>query len=192
MATICKVTEPEIKEIINQGDIFRDVTYIYKTVEEGDRIIITEFTFPYSIVLSQSCDVYAMNQLMKTGGKTLKFMPSILMSPIFDIKSMQDGTSFGNIVSNLDLKLEHDSNILTKSDDSVLKKDYHYRFHKFEMGGCYSELFETSVIDFKQYFTVCPEYLFTMIENRLCSLEHIFCQQITQKFAVYLSRVGIP
>ncbi len=49
-----------------------------------------------------------------------------------------------------------------------------------------------SIIDFKHYFSVPASYLVENRQNRVFRVDDLFAEQITLKFATYLSRVAIP
>lgn len=69
---------------VGQGDVFKDVKYSYIDSEDGDSVEVMELTFPYALIVSQSCDVAYMDDF--ESGETsaaVKYMPSILMCPIY-------------------------------------------------------------------------------------------------------------
>ena len=51
---------------------------------------------------------------------------------------------------------------------------------------------ENAILDFKHYFSLPMSYLLQHKEDRILHLDDIFAEQITLKFATYLSRVAIP
>ena len=53
-------------------------------------------------------------------------------------------------------------------------------------------ILDNALIDFKHYFTVPASYLMKNRNKRAFHLEDIYAEQITLKFATYLSRVAIP
>ena len=192
MGTICKTFEANATEPVYQGDIFREVSYIYKTTETDDYVDITEFVFPYAIVLSQSCDISAMSNMISSGdGKTLKFMPSVLMAPIYDKESLKSGDLLDDVIKNVEFKMEKESTFNSQAFN-IIKNDDHLRFHVLTLDNAERIQFATPMIDFKHYFTVSPEYLQSIRKRRVCHLEQLFCEQITLRFSQHLSRVAIP
>lgn len=190
MPTICLSYPAKETDDILQGDIFRDVSYIYKTSETPDYVDITEFQFPYAIVISQSCDISAMSKLIENGGKTLKFMPSVLVAPIYDKEALKSGDILDEVINAVDFKMQKEPVFSSKSF-GVIENDDHARFHILTFKDNPTD-FNTPMVDFKQYFTVSAEYLKSIREKRICHLEQLFCEQITLRFANYLSRVAIP
>lgn len=190
VSTTCQIYNATNKDEILQGDIFRNISYIYKTKESDDYVDITEFQFPYIIVLSQSCDISAMSKMIENGGKIVKFMPSVLVAPIYEKESLKTGEVLKEIVENMDFTIQKD-NFYTSKEMSVIDKDYHARFHllKFDNNPL---PFDDAIIDFKHYFTISAEYLHAVRDHRVCHLEQLFCEQITLRFSNYLSRVAIP
>lgn len=192
MGTVCKTKVANYNDEILQGDIFKKITYIYKTSESPDYVDITEFEFPYVIVLSQSCDVSAMSKMLaEKVGKSLKFMPSILVAPIYDKEALKTGEALSDIINAVEFSMSKE-NLFSSKIINVIEDDAHSRFHLLNLDNKSLIEFETPIIDFKHYFTVSPEYLYAMRENRICHLEQLFCEQITLRFSNHLSRVAIP
>ena len=51
----------------------------------------------------------------------------------------------------------------------------------------------SSIIDFKHYFSVDIEYLKKHInENFVCQVSELYREHISQRFANFLSRIGLP
>ena len=63
MATISKAVYSKLEDPICQGDIFQNVKYNYIDTEDEQSISVVEFEFPYAIVISQACDVIAMDDI---------------------------------------------------------------------------------------------------------------------------------
>ena len=191
MATVCKTIQANVSDSILQGDIFKNVSYIYKTSESSEYIDITEFEFPYIIVLSQACDISAMSKMLDEGGKTLKFMPSVLVAPIYDKETLKTGDALSEIINAVDFSMTKE-NLFSSKEFDIIKNDDHSRFHVLNLENKDLIEFGSPIIDFKHYFTVSPEYLHSIRDRRVCHLEQLFCEQITLRFANHLSRVAIP
>jgi hypothetical protein len=51
----------------------------------------------------------------------------------------------------------------------------------------------TSIADFKHYFSVHVSYLETIRKtNFVCRLSDLFREDVSQRFAAYLARIGLP
>ena len=145
MSTTCHIYNANEKDDVLQGDIFRNVSYIYKTKESNDYVDITEFLFPYVIVLSQSCDISAMSKMIDNGGIINKFMPSVLVAPIYEKEAFKSGNVLDEIVKSMDFRIEKNY-FFNSKEFSVIENDYHARFHilKFEKNPLGRHLFYNS------------------------------------------------
>lgn len=194
MATISKAKIIPIEEPVCQGDIYKNVKYNYIDSESDDgKVNIIEYEFPYAIVISQACDVIAMDEMMaQKSGKPAKFMPSILLCPIYDAETAKNGQHILEAFNELNLKREGKDPVYQGDDLKVAKRDWNYRFHYLTVETDGKKVLENQLLDFKHYFTVPISYLRANKGNRVYHLEDLFAEQITLKFATYLSRVAIP
>lgn len=192
MSTKSIVSVPAITEGISQGDLFRNVKYNYIDAEEDDSVDVVEYEFPLAIIISQACDVLAMDELVSNGGgKPAKFMPSILMCPIYDKNVAKSGDHLSDVFSELNLSFNKED-VYHKDDYKIAERDWHYRFHALELTLNGKSVLSNAIIDFKHYFSVPVSYLIKHKENRTYHLDDLFSEQLTLKFATYLSRVAIP
>ena len=195
MATISIAHKLPLDANICQGDVFQNVRYSYINSEENDSVEIVEFVFPMAVIISQACDVNSMGEIIADqGGKSTKFMPSILMCPIYDVDVAKKTTHLEQAFKELEIqKLDSKDDLLLYKDDvKVAGKDWHYRFHDLTVSIEGKAVLEKAVIDFKHYFTVPASYLMKNRKDRLFHLDDLFAEQITLKFSTYLSRVAIP
>lgn len=197
MSTISLAQKSKADNRICQGDIYKDVQYSYISEDNADSIEIIEYTFPLAIVISQACDVDFMSRILEArSGNVNKFMPSILMCPIYDRAEAKSMNHIDEAFSELDIKKENGEKtpLFNSKEGEIIDKDWHYRFHALTVQDVSSEklFIENALIDFKHYFTVPATYLYKNRENRLYHLESLFAEQITLKYSTYLSRVAIP
>jgi hypothetical protein len=198
----CKIkTSTAIKlnqnDPIKQGDIFRNIKYSYIETENNKYVDIVEMDFSYAIIISQACDVVSMNELQKSKrGSYSKFMPSILMCPIYDLNKLKDKSAHLSEVGSFfsfDFDKDDGKDNIIKSDDiAVSSNDWHYRFHLLKIEIDKSNMLDNAVIDFKHYFCVPMSYLLSSVSNRIMQLDNVFAEQITLKFATFLTRMPIP
>lgn len=192
MATTSKALKSQLTDQICQGDIFQNVKYSYIESEDDEGVNIIEYEFPMAIIVSQACDVIAMEELaINKSGKPAKFMPSILMCPIYDKTASKSGNHIKDAFAQLSIKVIEEP-IYFKDDLKTADKDWHYRFHALTIESESEKVLENAIIDFKHYFTVPISYLVSHKNNRILHLDDLFAEQITLKFATYLSRVAIP
>lgn len=192
MATKSKVTVPSISETICQGDVFKNVRYSYINSTDNDSVDVIEFEFPLAVIISQACDVIAMHDMISNGsGKPTKFMPSILMCPIYNKQAVKTGEHLTDVFDLFNITFDKED-VYHKDDYKVAERDWHYRFHALELTLNNKTILNSAIIDFKHYFSVPISYLINNINNRVYHLDDIFSEQLTLKFATFLSRVAIP
>ena len=192
MATTSKAAKSQDMDQICQGDIFQNVKYSYIDYEDDKDVNIIEYEFPLALIVSQACDVIAMDEIMsKKGGKPSKFMPAILMCPIYACDAAKSGKHIQDAFNELGLRFEQE-NTFQKDDYKVATRDWHYRIHALTVESDEKIVIEDAVVDFKHYFTVPMSYLVSHKCDRLLHLEDLFAEQITLKFSTYLARVAIP
>lgn len=192
MATKSKAFQSKLTDQICQGDIFKNVKYSYIDSEDNESVNIVEYEFPLALIISQACDVIAMEDLtVKKSGKPAKFMPSILMCPIYEQSSAKSGLHIKEAFEQLTLKFESE-NTYHGDDYRVAQKDWHYRIHALTVETNGNIAIENAIVDFKHYFTVPITYLIAHKNNRILHLDDLFAEQITLKFSTYLARVAIP
>lgn len=192
MSTQAKAFYKKTEDIICQGDIFKDVRYNYIESEEDDAVNIIEYEFPLAVIISQACDTISMDRIVTNkNGKPTKFMPSILMCPIYEKGIIKSGVHIEEAFSVNDFLMIKE-NTFQSDDYSVAKRDFHYRYHVLKVLIDDKVVIENAVVDFKHYFTVPMSYLINHKEDRIMQLEDVFSEQLTLKFSNYLSRVAIP
>ena len=196
MATKSIAVKPDITSHICQGDVFSDVRYNYLDKEDNDSAEVVEYTFPMAIIISQACDVDSISKMLeKSSGKVNKFMPSILMCPIYDKEEAKGLAHLDKAFYELEINKERgkDEQLFTTKEYNVVEQDWHYRYHALTVTDKKGNIIlENAVIDFKHYFTVPPSYLFQNRNQRIFHIDSLFAEQITLKFATFLSRVAIP
>lgn len=192
MSTTSKAFKSQLTDQICQGDIFQNVRYNYIDSEDDEGVNVIEFEFPMAIIISQACDVIAMEDIVNNkSGRPAKFMPSILMCPIYDKSASKSGDHIKEAFSLLSLNIVEEP-IYFKDDLKTADKDWHYRFHSLTIETGAEKVLENAIVDFKHYFTVPISYLISHKKDRLLHLDDLFAEQITLKFSTYLARVAIP
>ena len=48
------------------------------------------------------------------------------------------------------------------------------------------------IMDFKHYFTIPLKTLESKLNDRICTIEPLFRESISQRFSFFLSRIGLP
>ena len=97
----------------------------------------------------------------------------------------------GNHLSELGRKMQTISPKLTKTDNKNLRNNDNPRYHFLEFDEKIPIV--NSVIDFKHYFTVNITKLQEHKNSHyICTVSELFRERISQRFANYLSRIGLP
>lgn len=192
MPIISKALSTPLADPIHQGDVFQDVKYSYIESEDESSVDIIEYQFPMAIVISQACDVAFMDSLMSAhSGKPAKFMPSVLLCPIYERETAKSGAHLKNAFETLSIAFEEE-NIFYKNDLKIAEKNWHYRLHNLTIEYNGNMIITNASVDFKHYFSVPISYLINNKKNRLFRLGDVYAEQVTQKFSNYLSRVATP
>lgn len=177
----------ENKSRVNQGDIYRDVKIVNKIFppeKEGDTIKYEVRNFPYLVVLSQDCDLLNdVNCRASTIKNQDKYLQSILVSPAYHFEQFKGGTHLDAFGMKMDVKGKDTMNEITRNQVNR----YHYLNTDSE------KQVPELVIDFKHYYAFPREYVYQFLEkNYLVTIDVLFRESLSQRFANYLCRVGLP
>lgn len=194
--------EHDLKRIF-QGDILRDFKYpAWNLARKVDGELI-ELTIPYLIVMTQDCDLESdrrnHDDLFKLLGEDCnyldeekesekenhdKFLHSILVCPAYPAKQLKKG----NHLKGLGLKMQK---IDSSTQWNFIKNNQNPRYHFLRKD---VELqIPDLVIDFKHYYTVPRDILYDTIKDHyLGTISELFREFLSQRFAFYLSRIGLP
>lgn len=165
---------------IHQCDIFVDIDVIERVYEENEKLIQENINFPFIICLNQECD------LVQNYNNPKKYpLLHLLIAPVFLFDSYLAGNYWEGLFPNRErIKEDKDRAKLTKQNEIPR---YHYL--EFPQTAKLPRL----IIDFKCFFTINRDYLYQKVEtNRLCSIDNLFKEKISQRFSFFLSRIGLP
>ena len=173
---------------LQQGDIISDVDYIESLNVENGKIKISKITFPLVIVLTQECDLtWDYESRINSSGNQDKYLFSAIVAPLYNYEQFIEGEH----LSELNQKMAKISRKPTKTDNKNLRQNETPRYHYIEFPD--EVPIVNSIIDFKHYFTVnigvLQEY---KKSNYICTVGDLFRERISQRFANYLSRIGLP
>lgn len=168
-----------------QGDIIRDVTfYISEKPEEAYECPIF---FHYGILMSQDCDlsrhfIDTHNPPAPPKATDDKILPTVLICPAYEAESFFLGTH----LTGRQMEPQKSS-----SRRDSIKNNNDKRYHFLPKSTKYNvpEL----VIDFKHFYTLPAEMVFKGTDGRyIATVNELFRESLSQRFAHYLSRVGLP
>ncbi|TDE50104.1 hypothetical protein [Flavobacterium sp. GT3P67] len=174
---------------ICQGDIIANVEFIEYAIEKNGQIEISKIVFPYVYVLTQDCDLEQEynNKVNENATNQDKHLISVIVAPLYNIEHVYDGTH----LEDINLKMQIISRKESSSDNKILKQNNNPRFHY--LGFPEDIQITNSVIDFKHYFTVNHNVLFnSKKQNFVCKVSELFRENISHRFASFLSRIGLP
>jgi hypothetical protein len=172
-----------------QGDIFRDIEYIEYVSEKSGVLEVSKIVFPLVIVLTQDCDLeqdyrFRWSKRKKDDSHD-KWLISVLVAPLYNAEHFYQGEH----LSDLQMKMEPVNK--KKSPGQNLRNNERPRYHYLDFP--LDVPIVPSVIDFKHYFSANVNYLKRVKKtNFVCSVSDLFREDISQRFASYLARIGLP
>jgi hypothetical protein len=169
--------------------------------EDEKRLVMETITLPYLIVLSQDCDLesdFNKREVMKKdflNDKSKKqcynkFLDSILICPAFPAEDLREGLH----LKGMERIVER---INSKEWDKVKKND-NYRYHYLDEETIKKDrkkevIIPQLAVDFKKYYTIPRNYLyFYKKTNYKASLNELIREDISNRFAYFQSRIGLP
>lgn len=174
-------------ERIQQGDIISNVDYIESVDITDGKIKISTITFPLVVVLTQECDLtWDYESRLAEKGED-KYLFSVIVAPLYNYEHFIAGEH----LSELGQRMATISRRETKTDNKNLRQNETPRYHYIEFPENIPIV--NSVVDFKHYFTVNVKTLQKYkCDNYICTIGDLFRERLSQRFANYLSRIGLP
>lgn len=174
---------------LQQGDIISDVEYIEYAEEHDGEIEISKIVFPLVMVLTQDCDLtwdYSSRNNSEKKNQD-KYLFSAIVVPLYNYDHFINGEH----LSEINQKMQTVSSNQNKTDNKNLRNNETPRYHYLEFDDTVPVV--NSVMDFKHYFTVSIEKLQEHKKTHfVCTLSDLFRERVSQRFANYLSRIGLP
>lgn len=181
-----KIEERYIKhngDRVCQGDILRDFVYEVVSVSEG-KAKARDITYPYVVVLTQDCDLELdYNNRVKPKDDQDKYLHRILLCPAYLAESLKSGEH----LTELGLVMQRIGRQKWGDVETNQNQRYHflYSYREYQIPDL--------VIDFKHFFTVARDTLYGQGGKLyIGSLNELFRESLSQRFAYYLSRIGLP
>jgi hypothetical protein len=173
-------------ERVCQGDVLRDVEYIERVQEHEGILEVSRIRFPFVVVLTQDCDL-AQDHAFRIQPKQTqdKWLISVLVAPLYNAEHVFGGEH----LSDIGIKSQPINR--SKTDGRLLVQNQKPRYHFLEFPNDVPIV--PSVIDFKHYFSVPVLYLRELKKtNFVCTVSELYREDISQRFAAFLSRIGLP
>lgn len=171
-----------IQKRICQGDIFSNIEVIENIEVKGSKIIVDKISFPYIICLNQECD---LESDFKTDPNYLKDsrLIHLAIAPAFNFEQFLIGGHWGEIFQTSQSSKRSDTKTKLILDNEIPR--FHYlKFPDIDM----PEL----IVDFKHFFTVNRAFLYSNLDKRVCSIDDLFKEKMSQRFSNFISRIGLP
>jgi hypothetical protein len=172
----------------SQGDLFREVECIEYVAEKKGILEISKIIFPLVVVLTQDCDLQWDAQCRQSDNESVnedKKLFSVLVAPVYNAQHVYEGTH----LADLDFTMAPING--KKTPGITLRQNERPRYHYLEFPDDIQIV--PSVVDFKHYFSVSVAYMDKIRpKNFACRLSVLFREDLSQRFAAYLARIGLP
>jgi hypothetical protein len=179
-----KVRQQRVPRVC-QGDIYRDVEFIEYISEKRGFIELSKITFPLVVVLTQDCDLqqdYTVRWSKKVTNDD-KMLFSVLVAPLYNLEHFRAGEH----LLDLDRKMQR----INSDAVRLVKSNQNPRYHYVEFPQDVPIV--PSVIDFKHYFSLNVEHVKrAKPKHFVCKIAEVYREDISQRFASFLSRIGLP
>ena len=169
---------------ISQGDIFRDVECIEYATEKRGIVEVSKIVFPLVVVLTQDCDL-EQDFNGRESGKLNNKLLSVLVAPLYNAEHLFVGEHLS------ELQISGTKINKGKTEGKTLMQNERPRYHFIDFPNDVQAV--ASIADFKHYFSVQTAYLERIKrKNFVCRLTDLFREDLSQRFAAYLGRIGLP
>lgn len=186
----------DYSERVHQGEIYKNIEYIQSVKVEGKDIEIKKIVFPLVIVLTQDCDLeqdssyYLSNEIHPKNDD--KKLLSVIVAPLYNEDLFLSGEHLNDETLKLTMRKfnKKKKGKLTTEYKNLINNEtpryHHIEFQKdIPLVNC--------IIDFKHYFTVnIQELLKNKRETFICKISELYREDISHRFAFFLSRIGLP
>ena len=185
MMQVSAKIKPVSESRICQGDIFHDLEIVENVEETSFGARVHYLRFPLVVCLNQDCDLSRddRDKQEENSNKNCRLL-HLIVAPVFFLDTFKSGEHWGQIFDIGD-KFKLDK---TTGKKLTNNEDPRYHFLHFLDNKPLPDL----VIDFKHFFTISTQYMYSNLDKRVCSIEELYREKISQRFANYLSRIGLP
>ena len=177
-----------------QGELYRNLIYL-EFIDEKKSLDV--FSFPFALIFTQECDL-KWDYEGHNGGKKKynQYLNSILCCPAYPSTELREGTHLYEIEGKEEYKMREFVPRGKKDNTSwnQVKQNSDPRYHylqTFEVDGI---VIPELVLDFKHYYSIPRDLFYLRKENAeyIARLNVPFRELVSQRFAYFLSRVGLP
>lgn len=171
------------KDRFCQGDILKDVNITLGLNDAASESQdMNDFYLPYCVVMNQDCDLNWDFESRKGVGDQDKSLPTILVCPAY----LDEKYFAGAHLEGRQMRV-----FSSEPKKKLLNNDENNRCHYLK--GDSSFQVPNLVVDFKHFYTI-PRDLLYSVQTRvyLVTINELFRERLSQRFANYLSRFGLP
>lgn len=173
---------------VAQGDVIRDVDFIERVSEQRGVLEVSRVRFPAVLVLTQDCDLeqdHSLRRQFKDRKSEDKLLLSVLVAPLYNVEHVYTGQH----LSELDQRMQQINRTATPGNN--LRRNETPRYHYLEFPA--EVPLAASVVDFKHYFSVeVNELRRRKSRDFVCQLADLYREDVSQRFASFLGRIGLP
>jgi hypothetical protein len=183
------VVQKEKLQRLSQGDVLRDIECIEYVVEKDGVIEVAKIMFPLVVVLTQDCDLeqdsrYKVAEVKKPSTDDKRLF-SVLVAPMYNAEYVFQGVHLS------ELSLNMTSINKGKTEGDYLRKNERARYQYLAFPEDVQVV--PQIVDFKHFFSVNLRYLESLLDGQfVCRIADLFREDLSQRFAAYLSRIGLP
>ena len=150
---------------------------------------VSKVVFPLAVVMTQDCDLEQDARYKAKGegrpSSDDKRLLSVLMVPMYNAEHVFQGTHLR------DLQLSMTPINKNKTEGKHLKNNERPRYHYLEFSDDIPIV--PQIVDFKHYFSVHLSYIESLRSKQfVCRISDMFREDLSQRFAGYLARIGLP
>jgi hypothetical protein len=150
-------------------------------VVQGDKLLLDSLEFPFVVCLNQECDLES--DYISAVREKDNCLLHLAIAPAFLFEHFLSGTHWGKVFEN---------SAGGKRKDTLIKKIVENEIPRYHYLLFPDPSMPELIIDFKHFFTVNRDLLYLNLQNRLCSIDDLFREKISQRFCNYVSRIGLP
>lgn len=174
---------------IRQGDVYRNVEFVESVIEEEGIVQVARIVFPFVVVLTQDCD---LKQDFRTryGRKGRPFnqdklLISVLVAPLYNLEHVYNGEHLSELGIQM-CRVPRSGQTGSRLLQNKRPRYHHLSFPK-------EVPLADSIVDFKHYFSVTVGYLKRVRQaDYVCNIAPVYREDLGQRFASFLSRIGLP
>lgn len=176
----------EVKDnAVAAGLIARNLPVFLRFSDKPEEFV----TFPYSILMTQPCDIDSYFKVIKQKSSdedySRQIITHVIFTPAFDEEKFKAGT---HLRDQYGYKVES----MKSGDIDAIKGEKRERFQYLKSN---RDNIPHLFIDFKHYFTIPIEIVINIISQQYekqYKLDHLYYTKLADRFAHYLQRVALP